>query len=151
MKAHGIHQPTSTARDTAVPPMRSKEQNSFKDPGAKKRKIDEFDSSNVGPIKKEAGPKSIKDESIGTRAAPTNAAIKNELPLEQDYPWLAYRASSSASTMDDAAFNEFIATNAFEPINATGRALSERLGKGLGLVQEEGQTDRTGRSRIVID
>ena len=118
MKAHNIHQPVHS-RDTTVAPLRRKD-DVYTSP-AKKRKLDHFvDNGNIVEDDDE-GLGSVKSEA----SSPVKATIKDEPSLNEvlattNYPWLRYPTTRTKSMEDTEAdaFNEFIVSSAFAPINA---------------------------------
>ena len=137
MKAHGIHQPSSS-RDTIVPPLRRKED--IGTPPSKKRKQDQFSSDCSAAVDDDETPGRIKDEVAypGQGTAP----VKDEHPLHDgtqagtNYPWLYRAPQSDPSLNDDNAFDDFIVSGAFESINP-------QHGYGQAIIQQNNEDEGT--------
>jgi hypothetical protein len=119
MKAHGIHQPSNTARDTAVPPMRKKEAKDIDEaPTSKKRKTTEADNTSGTKTKKEKTKKGkeIKGETVDWDTG-SEQVVKDEQPMASDFPWMVYRAAESTEPVGDSSFDDLFPSNQFTAIN----------------------------------
>ena len=121
MKAHGIHTPSASIRDTPVPTRRSRTEDKTGD--NKKRKFNEFntDASNLATDDDE-GLSNVKEEH-------KNVAIKDEEQLETqlythgDYiPYTNLAASNGAGFDETSLFDEFIHSTALNqhPVQPQG-------------------------------
>ena len=136
MKAHGIHQPASS-RDSIVPPLRHK--GDIGTPPSKKRKQDQFSSDCSAAVDDDETPGRIKDEVIhpgpGTALVKDEHSLHDETQAGMNYPWLYGAPQLDPSMSDDNAFNDFIVSGAFEPINpqpSYGQAISRQNDKDEG-------------------
>lgn len=162
MKAHNIHQPASS-RDSIVPVIRRKDDSYSQAPPAKKRKQDHFADNGDMTADDDEGLGKVKDETNGVD--PNNTIIKSEAALQEetrmgepvfgaDYPWLRYSASRVDSNEGDegAAFDDFIVSGAFEPLNATSHfedAGTAKPGEGGGATVNVGA--ESGGSILILD
>lgn len=162
MKAHNIHQPVC-ARDSIVPAIRRKGESCIQSPPSKKRKQDHFaDSDNIAADDDE-GLGRIKNETNGID--PNSTIIKTEAAFQEetgigeavfgnDYPWLRYPGGRVDSNDGDegAAFEDFIVTGDFEPMNTTSHfedAGTAKPGEGNEVAMHTGH--ETGGSILILD
>ena len=131
MKAHNIHQP-ACSRDSIVPVIRRKDDSYSQAPPSKRRKQDHFAEMGDMAADDDEGLGRVKNETNGID--PSNNIIKSETTFQAetsmgepvfgtDYPWLRYSASrvNSKDADESAAFDEYIVSGAFEPMNATSQ------------------------------
>ncbi|MCJ1244214.1 hypothetical protein MMC30_001412 [Trapelia coarctata] len=162
MKAHNIHQP-ACSRDSIVPVIRRKEDSHCQTPPSKKRKQDHFADTGDMAANDDEGLGSVKDETDGVD--PNNNIVKSEAAFQEntgmgepvfgnDYPWLRYSASRVDSNEGDegAAFDDFIVSGAFEPMNATSHfedASAAKPGEGGGAAVNGG--GESSGSILILD
>ena len=121
MKAHGIHQPVNTSRESATPVARPSKDGLSTQP-SKKRKLDLVDSY-VETSQERHSDKPIKEE--GNCADTRNTTIKSEAATGTDNDILGYNwggvqengATAQHNAADDGVFNDFFHSAAFEPVN----------------------------------
>ena len=113
MKAHGIHQPATSVRDTPIPSIRREPKASPS--SSKKRKLDQFADAMSGTADDDEGLGKIKEEATRTIIKNEHVAIEENPAPVSDYQYSSGLSSQGLDLDDSSIFSDFLQSGAYEP------------------------------------
>ena len=113
MKAHGIHQPATSVRDTPIPSVRREPKAS--PAGTKKRKLDQFSDAMSGTADDDEGLGKVKAEITGSVIKDEPIAIEEHSAPVNDYRYSSALSNQSLDLDDTSIFSDFLQSGAYEP------------------------------------